>query len=129
MECNICNQQKHKLYCTKCVKEGVRQQNYQLVASVRKRDEAAQKVKDHLNSDLRRVWLAHAERDEKKVIISHVRQEIDRLHSVIRKGRTPILLHCLSLADCAFRPPMLGPVNGRTTTVGECKDRCCYAKE
>ena len=86
MECNICTQQKHKLYCTKCVKEGVRQQNYQLVAVGRKRDEAAQKVKDHLNSDARRVWLAHAERDEKKVVAALVRQEIDRLHGVIRKG-------------------------------------------
>jgi len=86
MECNICTQQKHKLYCTKCVKEGVRQQNYQLVAVGRKRDEAAQKVKDHLNSDARRVWLAHAERDEKKVVVALVRQEIDRLHGVIRKG-------------------------------------------
>ena len=96
MECNICSQQKHKLYCTKCVKEGVRQQNYQLVASARKRDEAVQKVKDHLTSDVRRVWLAHAERDEKKVVVCHVRQEIDRLHSVIRKGMAHLLSRTLS---------------------------------
>jgi hypothetical protein len=86
MECNICELQKTRLYCTKCVKEGVRQQNYQLHAISRKKDEALEKVKEHLTSDMRQVWQLHAERDEKKFVISLIRQEIERLHTVIRKG-------------------------------------------
>jgi hypothetical protein len=86
MDCSICEQKKNKLYCTKCVKEGVRQQNYQLHAVSRKRDEALEKVKEHLSSDARRVWQIHAERDEKKIVINIIKQEIERIHGVIRKG-------------------------------------------
>src|SRR5271170_1846653 len=90
MECNICEQQKTKLYCNKCVKEGIRQQSYQHHAVSRKKDEALAKVKAHLSGDVRQVWLLRAERDEKKLRISIVRQEIERLQGVIRKG-TPLL--------------------------------------
>ena len=86
MECNICEQQKNKLYCIKCVKEGIRQQNYQLHAISRKKEEAVDKVKEHLSSDVRRVWQLRAEREEKKVTVNNIRQEIDRIHGVIRKG-------------------------------------------
>lgn len=86
MECKICEQPKHQLYCIKCVKEGVRRQDYQLMVISQKRDEAVDKVKDHLSSDSRQVWQLHAERDEKKVAIYAVRQEIERLQGLIRKG-------------------------------------------
>jgi hypothetical protein len=85
MECNICGEYRHKLYCTKCVKEGVRQQDYQHHAVSRKKDEAYRKVKDYL-SNTRQIWLAHAERDEKKLAITAIQQEIDRVHIVVRKG-------------------------------------------
>ena len=86
MECDICEQQKTRFYCNKCVKEGVRQQNYQLHAVGRKKEEALAKVKEHLSADSRKVWQLHAVRDEKKLVISLIRQEIERIHSVIRKG-------------------------------------------
>ena len=86
MECNICEQQKTRFYCSKCVKEGVRQQNYQLHAAARKKEEALDKVKQHLSSDIRKLWQLHAERDEKKLFINLIRPEIERIHGVIRKG-------------------------------------------
>jgi hypothetical protein len=86
MECNICEQHKKKLYCNKCVKEEVRRQNHQLQVASQKKGEALDKVKEHLSSDIRRAWQLHAERDEKKLIFGLVRQEIERLHGVIRKG-------------------------------------------
>src|SRR5271170_6857035 len=89
MECNICEKQKPKLYCNKCVKEGIRQQSYQHHAVSRKKDEALEKVKTHLSSDARLVWLLRAERDEKKLLISLARREIERLQGVIRKGICP----------------------------------------
>ena len=86
MECNICEEKKTKLYCTKCIKEGLRQQKYQIHAVSRKRDEALGKVKDHFSSDARHVWQAHAERDEKKIVIGIIRQELEQLQGLIRKG-------------------------------------------
>ena len=86
MDCTICEQNKTKLYCAKCVKEGARQQTYQLHAMSRKKDEAVVKVRDYLSSDSRQVWQLHALRDEKKIRISIVKQEIERLQGVIRKG-------------------------------------------
>jgi hypothetical protein len=114
MECNICEQQKTRLYCTKCVKEGVRQQNYQLQAVSRKKDEALDKVKEHLFSDIRRVWQLHAERDEKKLIINRIRQEIDRIHAVTRKG---------------FQNQETYVDGVRPTTVREYQDGCCYSQK
>src|ERR1700737_1284542 len=87
MECNTCSLLKHKLYCTKCVKEGVRQQDYQLHTVSRKKDESFQLVRDHLSSPQQQVWLARAERDEKKSTIVNVRQETERLQGVIRRER------------------------------------------
>ena len=86
MECNICEQQKTKLYCTKCVKEGIRQQKYQIQAVSQKREGALKKVIEHLSSDARKIWLLHAERDEKKVLVSSTNAEIERLHGLVRKG-------------------------------------------
>jgi hypothetical protein len=86
MECSTCNLLKPKLYCTKCVKEGVRQQDYQLRAAAQCKDESYHLVKTHLTSSQRLVWLAHAERDEKKVVIASARRETERLQGVIRKG-------------------------------------------
>jgi hypothetical protein len=92
MECNVCEQQRTKLYCNKCVKEGIRQQSYQHHAVSRKKDEALQKVNTHLGSDSRLAWTSRAERDEKKLLISVVRQEIERLQGIIRKGTHPVLI-------------------------------------
>jgi hypothetical protein len=87
MECKVCEQPKTKLYCHKCVKDGVRLQNHQLLSVARKKDEAFDRVKDFLATDAsRRVWQAHAERDEKKLVIKNVRAEVERIHSVLRKG-------------------------------------------
>ena len=113
MECNICEQQKTKLYCNKCVKEGIRQQSYQHHAVSRKKDEALEKVKTHLSSDARLVWLLRAERDEKKLLISLARREIERLQGVIRKGTCP-----------RTQTPFLGMADfggGRETEAGECE--------
>lgn len=83
----MCEQPKTKLYCHKCVKDGVRLQNHQLLSVARKKDEAFDRVKDFLATDAsRRVWQAHAERDEKKLVIKNVRAEVERIHSVLRKG-------------------------------------------
>jgi hypothetical protein len=92
MECNICGEHKHKLYCTKCVKEGVRQQEYQRHAVSRKKDETYRKVKDSFATNARQIWLAHAERDEKKLAIAAIRQEIDRVHAVTRKGNYYVVI-------------------------------------
>lgn len=87
MECKVCEQPKTKLYCHRCVKEGVRTSNHQLALIAQKKDEAFDRVKAFLNTDpSRRVWHAHAEREEKKIVIKSIRQEIERIHGVIRKG-------------------------------------------
>ena len=86
MECNFCTQQKTKLYCHRCVKEGIRQQNYQKRAALVKKEETTKKVHEYLTSDARRVWQAHADRDEKKVEIGQIKHESERIHGLIRKG-------------------------------------------
>ena len=106
MECNTCEEKRTKLYCTKCIKEGLRQQKYQIHAVSRKRDEALGKVKDHLSSEARHLWQVHAERDEKKIVIGIIRQELEQLQGVIRKG-----LHLGDLTDTS-----------RETTAGERQD-------
>jgi len=86
MDCNVCEQQKTKLYCNKCIKEGIRQQSYQHNAVSCKRDEALEKLKAHLAGDACLVWTLRAERDEKILLISLIRQEIERIQGLIRKG-------------------------------------------
>jgi hypothetical protein len=86
MECNVCSLQKTKLYCNRCVKEGIRQQNYQKRAALVKKEEATKKVREYLASDARRVWEAHAEREEKKGVIGITKHETDRIHSMMRRG-------------------------------------------
>jgi len=113
MECNVCTQQKTKLYCNRCVKEGIRQQNYQKRAVSLKKEEATKKVKEYLDSDARRVWQAHAEREQKKAAISILRQETERIQARIRKGILPQRLFA----------------HRRTSTGGECKNGCSYQKK
>jgi len=124
MECKVCEQPKKKLYCYKCVKDGVRLQNHQLVAIGRKKDEAFDKIKEFLNTDVsRRVWQAHAEGDEKKYIIKAARQEIERVQGVIRKGIEipgPIVTKSWT-ADADW--------GGRTPAAGEYQGGRCYEEE
>ena len=110
MECTVCEQQKTKLYCNKCIKEGIRQQSYQHCAVSRKRDEALEKLKTHLAGDARPVWTLRAERDEKKLLISLIRPEIERIQGLMRKGTHPRKVFSRPWADVC-----------RETEAGECE--------
>jgi len=124
MECKVCEQLKTKLYCQKCVKDGVRLQNHQLLAVARKKDEAFDKVKEFLNTDVsRRICQAHAERDEKKYVIKAARQEIERIQGVIRKG--------IKIFPPSLTGPWMADVvwGSRTPAAGEHQGGCRYEEE
>src|SRR5271169_5092446 len=86
MECPMCTTHKAKFYCAKCIKEGVRQQNYQLRSTSHKKEETTRKVNEMLSSEQRHAWEVLAEREERRIRIACMRRQIESVQTGIRKG-------------------------------------------